>query len=83
MDSHSSSPIFADETQQLIFALRKPGDVDGEYAIDNLPLPNKEAAKTAYREKVKKQAEMQQQLLKQFPEAGEKIAIKSLTGARR
>ena len=28
VDSHSSSPIFADEAQQLIFAARKVGDVD-------------------------------------------------------
>ena len=83
VDSHSSSPIFADEAQQLIFALRKTGDVDGEYVIDNMPLPNKEGAKAALRERTKQKAEQTQALLKQFPEAGEKIAVKQLTGARR
>lgn len=83
VDSHSSSPIFADESQQLIFALRKIGDVDGEYAIDNLPLPNKEAAKASLRERMKQKQEQTQMLLKQFPEVGEKIAVKQLTGARR
>ncbi len=63
VDSHSSSPIFADEAQQLIFALRKTGDVDGEYAIDNLPLPNKESAKASLKERKKAGADMQKQLL--------------------
>jgi len=83
VDSHSSSPIFADEAQQLIFALRKTNDVDGEYAIDNLPLPNKEAAKAGLRERKKAQAEQQKQLLQQFPEIGEKVAIKQMTGRSR
>ena len=83
VDSHSSSPIFADEAQQLIFALRKVGDVDGEYTIDNLPLPNKEAAKASLRERSKAKKEEMEKLLKQFPEAGEKVAVKQLTGGRR
>ncbi len=83
IDSHSSSPIFSDENVQLVAAAQKLGIVDGEYFIDNVPLPNKEAAKTNYRERQKQKAEQTQQLLKQFPEAGEKIAIKSLTGGRR
>lgn len=84
VDSHSSSPIFADEAQQLIFALRKVGDVDGEYAIDNLPLPNKEAAKASLRSRSKAKQEQMDKLIKQFPEAGEKVAVKTLTaGSRR
>jgi len=83
VDSHSSSPIFSDENQQLIFALRKTNDVDGEYAIKNLPLPNKEEALASLRERKKSQQEQQEKILKQFPEAGEKIAVKQLTGSRR
>ncbi len=83
VDSHSSSPIFADENEQEVFAAFKAQIVDGEYVINNTRLPDKEAAKASYREKVKKQAEQMQQLMKQFPEAGEKVAIKSLTGGRR
>ena len=64
-------------------ALRKTGDVDGEYAIDNLPIPNKEAAKASLKERMKQKQEQTQQLLKQFPEVGEKIAVKQLTGGRR
>lgn len=83
VDSHSSSPIFAHENQQLIFALRKTGDVDGEYAIDNLPLPNKEAAKASLREREKNKAQQFQQLLKMNPEIAEKQIAKAMVGGRR
>lgn len=64
VDSHSSSPIFSDENQQLVFAAHRFGVVDGEYVLDNTNLPNKEVAKLRLREKEKKQAE----LLQQHPE---------------
>jgi hypothetical protein len=69
VDSHSTSPVFADEHAQLLFALRKEGDVDGEYMLDNLPVPHREAAKIALREREAKQAE----LLKAHPELLEKM----------
>jgi len=78
VDSHSSSPIFADEAQQLIFALRKTGDVDGEYAIDNLPLPNKESAKASLRERKKAGADMQKQLLGVLSPEGKDKAIEKM-----
>jgi hypothetical protein len=64
VDSHSSSPIFSDENQQLVFAAHRFGAVDGEYIIDNTNLPNKEAAKLRLREKEKQQ----QELLRAHPE---------------
>ena len=78
VDSHSSSPIFADEAQQLIFALRKTGDVDSEYAIDNLPLPNKEGAKASLRERKKAGSEMQKQLLGVLSPEGKDKAIEKM-----
>ncbi len=78
VDSHSSSPIFADEAQQLIFALRKTGDVDGEYAIDNLPLPNKESAKASLKERKKAGADMQKQLLGVLSPEGKDKAIEKM-----
>ena len=77
IDSHSSSPIFADENTQLVFAGAKMGVVDGEYVIDNTPLPNKENAKISWREKQKRQAAELEQLKTQFPEAFAKLASKS------
>lgn len=84
VDSHSSSPIFADEAQQLIFALRKTGDVDGEYTIDNLPLPNKEVAKAGLHQRKLAGEKKQEELMKALsPEAKEKVAEKQLVGSKR
>ena len=44
VDSHSSSPIFSDENAQLIMAAHAKGMVQTEYAINNLPFPNREEA---------------------------------------
>ena len=79
VDSHSASPIFSNENQQLIFALRKTGDVDGAYVIDNMPIPNKDAAKAALREREKKQAEMFQQ----HPELLQAVLHKQFTGGHK
>jgi hypothetical protein len=87
VDSHSSSPIFADENTQLVFAAHKLGVVDGEYVIDNVPLPNKDAAKTSLRERQKRQAEMQQRMMQQNPELAAKVQekgmLKQLAGGKR
>lgn len=83
IDSHSSSPIFADENTQLVAAARKMGVVDDEYFINNTPLPNKEAAKISARERAKaKQAELAK-IAQTLPEAAEKIAIKQFSGGKR
>ena len=72
VSSHSSSPIFSDEHTQLIVAGLRFGFIDGEYAIDELPYPDKEMAKAKLREKQKREAEM----LQQHPELLEKILAK-------
>lgn len=83
VDSHSSSPIFADESSQLIFAAAKLGYVTGEYVLDNMPFPNKETAKAQLREKEKNQAAFMAKLLKDNPAVADKILEKQATGARR
>jgi hypothetical protein len=80
VDSHSSSPIFSDESQQLIFALRKTQDLDGEYAIDNLPLPNKESAKASLRERKRAGQQMQKELLSVLSPEGKDKAIEKMLG---
>ena len=82
IDSHSSSPIFSDENTQLVFAAQKAGVVFPEYVIDNVPLPNKEAAKIGYREHQKQQAATMEKLHQEFPAAAEKAATKALSGGR-
>lgn len=83
VDSHSSSPIFSDENTQLVFAAHKMGIVDGHYVIDNVAMPNKDAAKTALREKEKAKAEETKQMLEKFPEIAEKLALRTVAGGRR
>lgn len=82
VDSHSTSPIFADDTAQLVLQGLKMGILDGEYAIDNLPVPNKETAKLRLREKEAKQAQFMQQLMEKNPQIADKLLEKQ-AGARR
>jgi hypothetical protein len=83
VDSHSSSPIFADENTQLVFAAQTRGIVDEEYVIDNTPLPNKEIAKIAARERKQQQQKLMQQLIQRDPEGSAKVLEKALTGGKR
>ena len=83
VDSHSSSPIFSDENTQLVFAAQSKGIVDGEYVIDNVSLPNREAAKLAYREKQAQQQKLIQELMAKDPEGAEKVLAKQLGGGKR
>lgn len=83
VDSHSSSPIFADESEQLIMASLKMGIVDGEYVLDNLPFPDKDKAKAQFREREAKKQQMMQQMLQQQPEIAQKMLQKQMLGGRR
>lgn len=83
VDSHSSSPIFSDENTQLVTYAQKSGIVDGEYFIDNTQLPNKAAAKISFKEREARKAQQQKEMMQQFPEIGEKIAIKMITGGKK
>lgn len=86
VDSHSSSPIFMDESSQLIFQGAKMQFVDGEYVIENLPFPAKEGAKASYKRKREAAAEERKSLLeevKKSPEAFEKVAAKLVSGGKR
>ena len=83
VDSHSSSPIFADDNEQRVYAAHKMGVVDGDYVIDNTALPNKDKAHLSLKEKQKRSAEMMQKLLAENPEIGEKLALKQITGGKR
>lgn len=83
VDSHSSSPIFSDENAQLLFALRKGGDIDGEFLLDNLPLPNKEQAKASLAKRSKAEQEFKQKLIASRPDIADKLALKQVMGGKR
>jgi hypothetical protein len=83
IDSHSSSPIFADENEQLVLVALKLGVVTKDYAIDNLPLPNKELAKAQVEDEDARKQLMLKQLVSEHPELGDYLAKKQLGGPRR
>lgn len=76
IDSHSTSPIFADDHKQLMAEGAKLGIVTPHYMIDNLPFPNKEILHSELREKEQKDAAMLEDLKKNFPEIYEKVLAK-------
>jgi hypothetical protein len=83
VDSHSSSPIFADEFAQLIMAAFKMGIVDSEYVLDNLPFPEKEMAKVNAKEREKSKQALIQKLMQEDPETATKVLGKSMSGGKR
>lgn len=73
VDSHSSSPIFADDHQQLIGFGLKAGFIDGEDAIEDLPYPNRERKKQKLRIKQASQKKQLEELKQADPEAYAKL----------
>ena len=83
VDSHSSSPIFADEFAQLIILAFKLGIVDAEYVLDNLQFPEKELAKVNAKEREKNKQALIQKLMQVDPENASKILGKGLGGGKK
>jgi hypothetical protein len=82
VDSHSSSPIFMDDHQQLISMAAKMGWVGAEEGIKMLPFPNQELLVAKYREREASKAKQLEKAMEQFPELGEKIAQKKFTSGK-
>lgn len=73
VDSHSTSPIFADDHQQLIAFGVKAGFVDGHSAIEELPFPHKDKLQERLTAREQAQAKQLAELKQQDPEAYEKL----------
>lgn len=73
VDSHSSSPIFADDHQNIIGFGVKSGFLDGHYAVDHLPYPDKDSVHQSLKKKEEQQAALMQQLAKTDPQALGKV----------
>lgn len=69
VDSHSGSPIFADDHQQLVGFGVKSGFVDGHSAIDMLPYPQKDQLQARLKAKQQAEQKMLEELKKSDPEA--------------
>lgn len=83
VDSHSTSPIFADDHQNVVAFGLKSGIVDGEYAIEELPFPHKDKAKDRLRKRQEAQARQMEELKKSDPEEWARLIEKSAGGGRR
>ena len=56
--------------------------MDGEYVIDNTPIPNREAAKQSFRHRQEAQQKQMKELMQKNPEAAEKVLSKQLGGGK-
>ena len=73
VDSHSSSPIFADDHTQLIAFGLTHGVLAPEDALDDLPFPNKEIARGRLKAREEQQQKLVQELMQKDPQALEKL----------
>lgn len=78
VDSHSSSPIYMEDHQQLIAFGLKSEIVGPEYAIDHLPFPEKDKAKNELRQR----EEQKQALVAKLIQADPQHAAEILTGKK-
>lgn len=79
VDSHSSSPIFKDNHEQLVGFGLKGGFIDGESAIEMLEYPQKDLLVQRYKERQAAQKQMLEQLRAQDPDA----YVKAISGRGR
>jgi len=80
VDSHSSSPIYEDNHQQIAFALAKLQMIGGEDLIDLLPLPRRDLMKEHLRTMQEQKAKQQEELLQSVPPAER---LKVLQGGKK
>jgi len=73
VDSHSTSPIFADDHQQTIAFGVKAGFVDGHSAIEEMPFPHKDKLQERLKKKEEAQAAQLQHLQQTDPEGFAKV----------
>lgn len=83
VDGHTTSPVFADEHQQLIIAGIKLGLVDKVSAIEMLPFQQKDVLIQRVHEAEEKQAALMKQLQQTDPEGFAKALEKSVAGGRK
>lgn len=79
VDSHTSSPAFSGDNQQLMFALAKSGAVGPKELIEGTHPPRRERLLAALERQEQSQAAMMEELKKTDPE----LWAKALTGRQR
>lgn len=87
VDSHSSSPIFMDDHEQLVAFGAKMGWLDAEDGIRMMPFPNQELLISHYKEKQeasqKKLEETIQKAMTFAPEKAAETMLKMVSGGKK
>jgi hypothetical protein len=83
VDGHTTSPVFADEHQQLLTAGLKLGVVDKRSYVEMMPFQNKDTLIQRIDEAERKQQELLANLQRTDPEGFAKAVEKGLGGHRR
>jgi hypothetical protein len=83
VDSHSTSPIFAEDHEKLTVGGLKLGLLDPESAIEMMPFQNKDILLTRLRAKQEKDAALLDKLSKQDPEGFAAAMEKALAGKKK
>ena len=73
VDSHSGSPIFADDHTQLTAFGLKAGILGPDDALDDLPFKDKEIKRARLRKRVEDRNKQVQELIAKDPQAAEKL----------
>lgn len=83
VDGHTTSPVFADEHQNLLLQGLKLGVVDKISFIEAMPFQNKDVLIARIHEAEEKQAALMKQLQQTDPEGFAKALEKGLSGGRK
>jgi hypothetical protein len=83
VDAHSTSPIFADDHQQLVAFASKQGWIDAEEAFKMLPFPNPDFLIAKYKENAEARSKARDEMMSKLtPEMTEKVVLKEITGGK-
>jgi hypothetical protein len=83
VDGHTTSPVFADEHQQLLVAGLKLGVVDKKSFIEMMPFQNRDVLIQRIEEAEQKQQQLLMQLQKSDPEGFAKAIEKGIGHGKR
>jgi len=83
VDSHSTSPVFADDHNQVIAFGLKAGFIDGHSAIEMLNLPNKDELQRRLADKETQSAQKMEEFKAQFPDEWAKAMAHGHGGGKK
>ena len=83
VDSHSTSPIFAEDHEKLVIGGLKLGLVDKESALEMMPFQNRDLLLTRLKASQEKEAKLLEGLQKTDPEGFAKAMERKISGGKK